>query len=490
MFLLMVVIFILGYTAIALEHPIKVEKAASALLTGSILWALYALFSEQILSLNLSPSWEEIRTMADGFVHNIKPNMSDIEFATSPYRETVEIASEPVLFVKHELGHHLIEIAEILFFLFGAMTIVETVDQNQGFKVITDKIKTTSKVKLLWILGFLTFFMSAALDNLTTTIVMVALLRKLISDKGTRWFFASIIVIAANAGGAWSPIGDVTTIMLWIGGQITTVAIISRVIIPSLVSMVIPLIVLSLILKGNVTRPVVDESDNIFTSKRERIFILILGLACLINVPIFKSITHLPPYVGMLFGLSILWLVTEIMHRNKTAEAKKKLFIFHILKKVDTPTIFFFLGILIAVASLQSAGQLAALSRWLDKNLGSIYTIDLAIGALSAIVDNVPLVAGAMGMYPIASPEMLELSANPEYLGFFVQDGLFWEFLAYCAGTGGSMLIIGSAAGVAAMGLERIDFIWYMKKISWLAVIGYLAGAGAYWLQAQIWVTH
>ena len=490
MFLLMVVIFILGYTAIALEHPIKVEKAASALLTGSILWALYALFSEQILSLNLSPSWEEINTMADGFVHNIKPNMSDIEFAISPYRETVEIAHEPVLFVKHELGHHLIEIAEILFFLFGAMTIVETVDQNQGFKVITDKIKTTSKVKLLWILGFLTFFMSAALDNLTTTIVMVALLRKLISDKGTRWFFASIIVIAANAGGAWSPIGDVTTIMLWIGGQITTVAIMSRVIIPSLVSMVIPLIILSFILKGNVTRPVVDESDNIFTSKRERIFILILGLGCLINVPIFKSITHLPPYVGMLFGLGILWLITEIMHRNKTAEAKKKLFIFHILKKVDTPTIFFFLGILIAVASLQSAGQLAALSRWLDKNLGSIYTIDLAIGALSAIVDNVPLVAGAMGMYPIASPEMIELSANPEYLGFFVQDGLFWEFLAYCAGTGGSMLIIGSAAGVAAMGLERIDFIWYMKKISWLAVIGYLAGAGAYWLQAQIWVTH
>ncbi len=490
MFLLMVVIFILGYTAIALEHPIKVEKAASALLTGSILWALYALFSEQILSLNLSPSWEEINTMADGFVHNIKPNMSDIEFAISPYRETVEIAHEPILFVKHELGHHLIEIAEILFFLFGAMTIVETVDQNQGFKVITDKIKTTSKVKLLWILGFLTFFMSAALDNLTTTIVMVALLRKLISDKGTRWFFASIIVIAANAGGAWSPIGDVTTIMLWIGGQITTVAIMSRVIIPSLVSMVIPLIILSFILKGNVTRPVVDESDNIFTSKRERIFILILGLGCLINVPIFKSITHLPPYVGMLFGLGILWLITEIMHRNKTAEAKKKLFIFHILKKVDTPTIFFFLGILIAVASLQSAGQLAVLSRWLDKNLGSIYTIDLAIGALSAIVDNVPLVAGAMGMYPIASPEMIELSANPEYLGFFVQDGLFWEFLAYCAGTGGSMLIIGSAAGVAAMGLERIDFIWYMKKISWLAVIGYLAGAGAYWLQAQIWVTH
>jgi len=486
----MVVIFILGYTAIALEHPIKIEKAASALLTGSILWALYALFSEQILSLNLSPSWEETKTMAESFINNIKPNMSDLEFATSPYRDTVELAHEPVHFVKDELGHHLTEIAEIIFFLFGAMTIVETIDQNKGFTVITNKIKTTSKVKLLWILGFLTFFMSAALDNLTTTIVMVALLRKLISDKGTRWFFASIIVIAANAGGAWSPIGDVTTIMLWIGGQVTAVAIITRVIIPSLISMIIPLIILSFILKGHVTRPELDATDHDFTSNRERKFILILGIACLINVPIFKNLTHLPPYVGMLFGLSILWLVTEIMHRNKSDEAKKRLFIFHVVKKVDTPTIFFFLGILIAVASLQSAGQLAVLSRWLDAKLGSIYTINLAIGALSAIVDNVPLVAGAMGMYPIASPEMLEMVANPEYLGNFVQDGLFWEFLAYCAGTGGSMLIIGSAAGVAAMGLERIDFIWYMKKISWLAVIGYLAGAGAYWLQAQIWVTH
>jgi len=370
------------------------------------------------------------------------------------------------------------------------MTIVETIDQHQGFKVITDKITTTSKVKLLWILGFLTFFMSAALDNLTTTIVMVALLRKLISDKPTRWFFASMIVVAANAGGAWSPIGDVTTIMLWIGGQVTTGAIITRVIIPSLVSMTVPLIILSFILKGHVARPEPDGSDQDYTSYRERLFILILGIACLINVPIFKTITHLPPYLGMMFGLGVLWLTTEIMHRRKSSEIKKKVSIFHIVKKVDTPTIFFFLGILLAVASLQSAGQLSLLAGWLDEKLGSIYLINLAIGALSAIVDNVPLVAGAMGMYPIASPEMLQMAADPEYLSFFVQDGLFWEFLAYCAGTGGSMLIIGSAAGVAAMGLERIDFIWYMKKISWLAIIGYLAGAGAYWLQAQIWVVH
>lgn len=490
MFIAMVVLFIIGYTMIALEHPIKIEKAASALLLGSILWALYALFSNQILSLGYSPSWMEIKEMAETFLHNIKPTMDEIGFATSPYAETVETAHNTSHFVKEELGHHLIEIAEILFFLFGAMTIVETIDQHQGFKVITDKITTTSKVKLIWILGFLTFFMSAALDNLTTTIVMVALLRKLIDDQKTRWFFASIIVVAANAGGAWSPIGDVTTIMLWIGGQVTTFAIMSRVIIPSLVSIIIPLIILSFILKGTVTRPKVDESQQDYTTYRERLFILILGVGALINVPIFKTLTHLPPYVGMLFGLGVIWLVTEIMHRNKPDIIRGKTTIFHIVKKVDTPTIFFFLGILLAVASLQSAGQLSLLANFLDEKLGNIYLINLAIGALSAIVDNVPLVAGAMGMYPTMSPEMLQIAADPEYMKFFVQDGLFWEFLAYCAGTGGSMLIIGSAAGVAAMGLERIDFIWYMKKISWLAIIGYLAGAGAYWVQAQIWVVH
>ena len=490
MFIFMVVLFVLGYTMIALEHPIKIEKAATALLLGSILWAIFALFSNQILSLGFSPSWNELKEMAEAFLHSIKPTMSDIEFATSPYRETVDLANHSNHFVKEELGHHLKDIGEILFFLFGAMTIVETIDQHQGFKVITDKITTTNKVKLLWILSFLTFFMSAALDNLTTTIVMVALLRKLIDDRRTRWFYASIIVVAANAGGAWSPIGDVTTIMLWIGGQVTTVPIITRVIIPSLVSIVIPLLILTFTLKGNVTRPEADKNHIDYTTNRERIFILILGIALLINVPVFKTITHLPPYIGMLFGLGVLWLTSEIMHMRKDEEIKKKLTIFHIVKKVDTPTIFFFMGILLAVASLQSAGQLSLLAGYLDEKLGSIYTINLAIGALSAIVDNVPLVAGAMGMYPIASPEMLQIAADPEYLAFFVQDGLFWEFLAYCAGTGGSMLIIGSAAGVAAMGLERIDFIWYMKKISWLAIIGYLAGAGAYWLQAQIWVAH
>jgi Na+/H+ antiporter NhaD/arsenite permease-like protein len=390
--------------------------------------------------------------------------------------------------VENEIIHHLGEISEILFFLLGAMTIVEITDQHDGFKVITDRIKTTSKVKLLWILSILTFFMSAALDNLTTTIVMVALLRKLVDDKGTRWFFASMVVLAANAGGAWSPIGDVTTIMLWIGGQVTTVNIILKVILPSVVTMVIPLILLSFTLKGSVTRPVSEDDQESLTTPFERKLMLTLGVAGLLFVPVFKTITHLPPYQGMLLSLSIIWLVTELMHVKKPHHIKKQLSVMTIVKRVEMPTIFFFLGILSAVAALQSAGQLTVLAGWLDEHLGSMYLIDLAIGILSAVVDNVPLVAGAMGMYPIEDPATIALldPAAAEYAAYFVQDGLFWEFLAYCAGTGGSILIIGSAAGVAAMGMEKIDFIWYLKRISLLALLGYLAGAGVYYLQAQL----
>jgi len=488
MFLLMVVLFVLGYLAIALEHPIKVEKAASALLLGSILWALYALSSEQVLAMGFSPSWEKLKLMGQQILNNIAPAMTADQFATSPFRETVELARDSNAFVKNELGQHLIGIAEILFFLFGAMTIVEVIDQHQGFTVITNRIATKSKVKLIWIIGFITFFMSAVLDNLTTTIVMVALLRKLISDKPTRWLFASMIVIAANSGGAWSPIGDVTTIMLWIGGQITTVNIIIKVILPSLVSMIVPLAIMSFMVRGDVKRPAKIQGSDDITTPFERTFILFLGVSMLLFVPVFKTLTHLPPWVGMIFGLGVLWLVSEIMHRDKDDEIRKKLTIFNIVKKVDTPTIFFFLGILAAVAALQSAGHLSLLAGWLDEKLGDIYLINLAIGAISAVVDNVPLVAGAMGMYEVVTPDMLRIAADPAYAAFFVQDGLFWEFLAYCAGTGGSMLIIGSAAGVAAMRLERIDFIWYLKKISWLALAGYLAGAGVYWLQAQIMV--
>lgn len=450
MFIAMIVVFVLGYTAIALEHPLKINKAASALLLGVLTWVIFILGGEEILKSG-DVSFEKLMEYLSRF----------------PKDDYIDYISH------YEIIHHLGEISEILFFLLGAMTIVEIVDQHQGFKIITDKIKTTNKVRLLWILTFLTFFMSAALDNLTTTIVMVALLRKLIADQKTRWFFASMVILAANAGGAWSPIGDVTTIMLWVKGNVTTIPIIRDVFVPSVVTAVIPCIILTFSMKGNVTRPPVDEDAKEFTTVRERTFILILGVSSLLFVPVFKTITHLPPYMGMLFALGNLWVITEIMHRKKKGDDKRRLTVVGILTKVDVSTVLFFLGILLAVASLQSAGHLALLAGWLDDVTNqNIYIINLAIGGISAIVDNVPLVAGAMGMYEIES------AAGSA----FAQDGQFWQFLAYCAGTGGSMLIIGSAAGVAAMGMEKIDFIWYMKKISLLAMTGYLAGAGTYYL--------
>ena len=476
MFLLMVVIFVLGYTAIALEHPLKVDKAASALITGTVLWALYALNHHGLLELNLSPAWEHAQALANDVINFVKPGVDEHHFKET-WETTVEVAQNQSHFVKHDLEHHLVEIAEILFFLLGAMTIVETVDQHQGFRPITDQIKTSSRVKLLWILSVLTFFMSAALDNLTTTIVMVALLRKLIDDKKDRWFFASMVVLAANAGGAWSPIGDVTTIMLWIGGQVTTGPIIKDVILPSFVTMAVPLAIVSFTMKGNVTRPQLDAGETTeFTTHFEQRLLLIMGVSALLFVPVFKTVTHLPPYMGMLFGLGIIWLTTEVLHRNKPIEDKRKLTVIGVLKKIDVPTIFFFLGILSAVAALQSVGHLNVLATILEEKFQNIYIINLIIGILSAIVDNVPLVAGAMGMYPIAE------AGTTGFLADFVMDGKFWQFLAYCAGTGGSILIIGSAAGVAAMGLEKIDFIWYLKKISLLALIGYLAGAATYYL--------
>lgn len=462
MFILMVVVFILGYTAIALEHPLKIDKAASALLTGVLTWTIFIVASTEIL---------HFEDLPQTFIEHLKK--LDMTRLLEDHHKAIHY------FVgDYEILHHLGEIGSILFFLMGAMTIVEIVDQHDGFRIITDKIKTTNKVKLLWILSFLTFFMSAALDNLTTTIVMVALLRKLIKDKKQRWFFASMVVLAANAGGAWSPIGDVTTIMLWIKGQVTTVPIIRDVIVPSLATMIAPLILLSFFMKGNVERPEVDPEDNQeFTTAAQRNFIFFLGVFSLLFVPVFKTLTHLPPFMGMLLGLGNMWIITEIMHRRDEKIVRKKLSVSGILTKVDVPTVLFFLGILLAVGSLQSAGHLKILAQYLDDNLGNIYAINLAIGVLSAIVDNVPLVAGAQGMYPLIMD-----NAVTGYSHYFIQDGQFWQFLAYCAGTGGSILIIGSAAGVAAMGMERIDFIWYMKRISLLALLGYLAGAGVYYL--------
>lgn len=424
----MLVVFILGYLAIALEHPIKIDKAASALIIGALGWALYA--------------------FSGADAHHVGEHLS----------------------------HHLVDIAEILFFLLGAMTIVELVDAHQGFAVITDKITTTKRVPLMWILTILSFFFSAALDNLTTAIVMSALLTKLIKDKEDLWMFAGMVIIASNAGGAWSPIGDVTTIMLWIGGQVTAANIITSIIVPSMVCLIVPMIYISFRLKGNITKPstnVAIEHITNPTTPFERKFVFFLGVAGLLFVPIFKTVTHLPPYVGILFSLGVMWLATELLHRSKNHEHKSDLTVIGVLKKIDVPTIFFFLGILLAVASLQSMGHLGDMAVILNdafngQSAEGIYIINMIIGLLSSIVDNVPLVAGAMGMYEVSEA------------GFYAVDGLFWEFLAYCAGTGGSVLIIGSAAGVAVMGILKIDFIWYVKKISFLAFIGYIAGAITY----------
>jgi Na+/H+ antiporter NhaD/arsenite permease-like protein len=425
----MIIVFVLGYLAIALEHSIKVDKAASALIIGGLGWALYAFSGVDVHHMN------------------------------------------------EHLSHHLVDIAEILFFLLGAMTIVELIDAHEGFSIITDRITTNKKVALMWILSLITFFFSASLDNLTTAIVMSALLTKLIKEKEDLWMFAGIIILTANAGGAWSPIGDVTTIMLWIGGQVTASNIITSVFIPSVVCALVPLIYLSFKLKGNITRPELAELKEHKidpTTTFERNLIFCLGVCGLLFVPIFKTITHLPPYIGMLLALGVLWLTTEIIHKSKNHEQKSVLSVIGVLKKVDVPTIFFFLGILLAVAALQSAGQLDIMATYLNKTFnGNIYTINIIIGLLSSIVDNVPLVAGAMGMYDIGP-----ISTVPPLA--FPQDHAFWEFLAYCAGTGGSVLIIGSAAGVAVMGILKIDFIWYLKNISLLALMGYLAGAATY----------
>lgn len=440
--MMIITVFVFGYLAIALEHPLHIDKGASALILGMLTWAIYVF---------------TIPGDAD-HVHHVIEHGANGEGG---------------------LIHHLYDIASILFFLLGAMTIVETVDSYDGFSIITDKIKTTNKAKLLWIIAVLTFFFSAVLDNLTTTIVMVSLLRKLIDDRDTRLFYVGMVVIAANAGGAWSPIGDVTTTMLWIGSQLTTTTIVTQLFFPSLVTLLVPLGILTFTMKGNVTKPIFTADNNLNIPTNEKKLIFIMGVAGLLFVPVFKTVTHLPPFMGMMLSLGVLWLVTEILNRKKKDEVKSKLSVLHVLGKIDTSSVLFFLGILMGVAALQEAGFLNTVAEALRESLGNIYSINLAIGLISAIIDNVPLVAASMGMYEITTPEMLQ-AASPEdavWLANFVQDGEFWQFLAYCAGTGGSALIIGSAAGVAAMGLERIDFIWYLKKLSILALLGYFAGA-------------
>lgn len=418
------IVFVLGYIAIAFEHPVKINKAASALVTGVLCWTIFALWSPD------------------------KNAAADM--------------------VTEYLG----EVAGILFFLLGAMTIVELIDAHDGFEVITSRITTTSKKKLVWITGFITFFLSAVLDNLTTTIVMVSLLRIIVPEKKDRLLFTGLVIIAANAGGAWSPIGDVTTTMLWIGGQITAGSIIIQTLLPSLVCFLVPAFIVSRQVKGNTMRSTDTKSIGSLTSSpRERNIVFWVGISSLLFVPVFKTITHLPPYMGVLLGLGLMWMITEMIHSEKDEAEKGQLSVNHALRKIDTPSILFFLGILLAIAALQATGLLTQLATSLEQSVGNIKIITMLIGLLSAVVDNVPLVAAAQGMY----------SLDQYPTGHF-----FWEFLAYCAGTGGSCLVIGSAAGVAAMGLEKIEFFWYLKKIGWLALLGYLAGAAVFILQHEL----
>lgn len=421
---ILISIFILGYLLIAFEHSIKINKAATALITGVLCWTVYMLNS------------------ANAHVIN------------------------------EQLAHHLGELSGILFFLLGAMAIVELIDSHDGFDIITAKIKQTNKVKLLWIVSFIAFFLSAALDNLTTTIVVVSLLRKLISEEEDRLLFSGMVVVAANAGGAWSPIGDVTTTMLWIGGQITAGNIIMKLFIPSLCCVVVPLLCFSFKLKGTVERPLMDESEvHKALPRNQQLIVFFSGVLILILVPVFKTLTHLPPYMGILIGLGLLWVITEIIHGKKDEEDKHTLSVVYALRKIDTPSILFFFGILVSIAALQSAGILSSVAEWMSLTIANDNLIVLSLGMLSAVVDNVPLVAAVQGMYSLSD---------------YPTDHYFWEFLAYCTGTGGSILIIGSAAGVAAMGMERISFFWYLKKISLLALLGYLSGAIVYILQHNL----
>lgn len=421
-----VVIFVLAYAAIALEHPLKVNKSASALIGAGLLWTMYALFTGD---------------------HHL---------------------------VNEQLGESLMGTAQIVFFLMGAMTIVEVVDAHNGFEVITSRINTTKLSTLMWMVGFVTFFLSSVLDNLTTTIVMISLMKKLLDNHDDRLFFAGIIVIAANAGGAWSPIGDVTTTMLWIGGQITTLAIMEGVFLASMVNMLVPLAITSYILKGReVVSPVkiAESGHHIKTTQFEQKLMFRMGVGILICVPIFKTVTHLPPFMGILFGLGILWMTGELLHSKKEDEHKEHLTLVRALKQIDMSSIVFFIGILLAVAVLEHTHILTNLAGWLTKTVGREDVIVTIIGLVSAIVDNVPLVAASMGMYSLAQ---------------YPPDAFLWEFMAYCAGTGGSILIIGSAAGVAAMGLEKIHFFWYVKRISGLALVGYFGGIIVYIVQYRL----
>lgn len=417
--ILIVTVFCLGYLFITLEHSIHVNKTATALVTGVICWTIYTLNSD-------------------------------------PERVT------------HELLEQLGEVSGILFFLMGAMTIVELIDSHDGFEIINNAITTRNRRTLLWIVCGLTFLLSPLLDNLTTTIVMVTLCGKLVSDRRHRMFFIGMIIIAANAGGAWSPMGDVTTTMLWIGGNISTTSIIGHLLLPSLINLLVPLIIISFFIKGDLENPATEATNPVKVSTFEQRLIFYSGVAALLSVPVFKVVTDLPPFMGMLLGLGLLWILTAMIHRDKSEEERHRLSVMRALERMDVPSVLFFLGILLAVGVLQHTGQLTTVAHTLDTTFENETVILSLIGVISAVLDNVPIVAAAMGMYSMDTYPM---------------DHSFWLLLAYCAGTGGSMLIIGSAAGVAAMGIEKITFGWYLKHIAGIALLGYLSGVGIFVLQ-------
>lgn len=421
MITLLLIIFAVGYVLITLEHTLKINKSATALITAVLCWTL---------------------------IISSVPNKD---------------------LIIDQLSHHLSSISEIVFFLLGAMTIVEIIDGHDGFQNITESIKTDNKSKLIWLIALITFFLSAVLDNLTTTIVMLSILNKLVYDKRTKWLLLGLVIIAANAGGAWSPIGDVTTTMLWIGGQISAFNIIKQTFLPSLVSMVVPTLIINYLIKGRIVLIAkVEHNLNYTTNSFERSLIFYAGIGCLLFVPIFKTITHLPPYMGILLSLGIIWALTEMIHNKKNEDEKGVLSVNHALRKIDTPSILFFFGILLSISSLEVIGILPQMAYKINNSIGNINIIAICIGLLSAVFDNVPLVAALQSMYS---------------LNDFPQDHYFWELLAFTAGTGGSCLIIGSAAGVAVMGMEKIDFFWYLKKISWIALIGFAAGVLVFLMQ-------
>ena len=421
MMIALVVIFIIGYLLITLEHAIHINKSAIALITAVLSWTI----------LVMNPANKEAAL------------------------ET--------------LGHHFSGVAEIVFFLLGAMTIVELIDAHDGFQNITEKIKTTNKTKFIWTISLVTFFLSAVLDNLTSTIVMISIVNKLVKEKTVKWHLLGLVVISSNAGGAWSPIGDVTTTMLWIGHQITPLNIIKETFLASLACMVVPTLIINYRIKGSIIlEEKVPINQNVISNAFDRNLVFFIGVSCLLFVPFFKAITELPPYMGMLCSLGIMWVLTELMHHKKVSDEKGNLSVSHALRKIDTPSILFFLGILMSIAALEQVGLLTSLATYFDHQFSDIKIIAIVIGLLSSIVDNVPMVAALQSMYS---------------LDLYPTDHYFWEFLAYTAGTGGSVLIIGSAAGVAVMGIEKIDFFWYLKNISWIALIGFIAGALVFILQ-------